>query len=180
VERLANARRLYERGLFKEAAAALRWICSDQPLEAEAWWLLGAVTRHLDQTALSDDAFARASALLPRQMPLPHRVSPGDFGRLVERAKKALRAPPSSLRQEHFAIARNAVAADVRTHIASLPAAELIEAGASPHARWTWSGEDLTLYQVNHENAAGSDRGLVRLIAQSLVAAVRSRAAGRS
>jgi len=180
VERLENARRLYERGLFQEAAAALRRICSDQPQEAEAWWLLGVVARHLDQLALSDDAFGRACALLPRQMPLPHRVPPVEFVLLVERAKAALRAPASSLRREHFAIVEKAAAADVPTRVASLPPAELIDGGVSPQARWAWSADELTLYQVNHENAAGSNRGLVRLIATSLVAAVRSRAAGRS
>lgn len=156
----------------------LRRICSDRPLDAEAWWLLGAVARHLDQAALSDEAFSRASALLPRQMPLPHRVSREDFARLLDRARQGLREPGSSLRQERFAIPGHAGGANVRTRILSLPAAEQVREGLSPQARWAWSGATLVLYQVNHENAAGSDEGLVRVIAQSLVAAMGSRSRG--
>jgi hypothetical protein len=179
MERLTNARQLYEAGLFPEAARALQQICSKQPLEAEAWWLMGAVARHLGKPAVSDDAFRRASELLPQQMPTPHRVSPETFAELVERAKESLRRPAASLRREHFAVFGNAAAAEVVTRVASLPAGDLTESGLSPTARWSWSESDLVLYQVNHENAAGSDLSLVRLIAQSLVAAVRSRAADR-
>jgi len=37
--------------------------CERQPKDAEAWWLLGCVSRYTAMPAASDDAFRRASRL---------------------------------------------------------------------------------------------------------------------
>src|SRR5205807_10600047 len=130
-----------------------------QPKDAEAWWLLGCISRYTGLPAASDDAFKRA-AQLSKQRPLPHRVDPEVFRRMVDEALGRL-SPDARRRLDQ---------APVR--VEPLPALEAIATGASPdslldrrHA--TNRGEvaaskgraGLALLQVRFQSRSGSEAG---------------------
>ena len=69
-----RARERYSAGRMHDALEAAQAACDRAPKDAEAWWLLGRVSRHVGLAAASDDAFRRAAALT-RSRPLPYRVS---------------------------------------------------------------------------------------------------------
>ena len=193
---LDRTRYLYKRGRIEAALIAVREACAQEPINAEAWWILGCIARHVGLIAVSDDAFHRASQLLPAQRPVPHRVSVERFGQLVEEAKyilddsstvyrpedgdpedfrrlplEAARILPESAAARRWGIIvpGRAAAARLDTHIMALPSRDAIRGGLSPDARWAREGQRVILYEVNHENVAGSDRDLVRLIVRSLL-----------
>lgn len=195
---LDRSRDLYRAGLIKAALVAVREVCEQEPGNAEAWWMLGCIARHAGLIAVSDDGFRRASELLPLQRPMPHRVTVEHFRALVEEAKRVLDdsaavSPSMPERGKHEELRRlpeeaarilpdaaaarrwgiivpgRAAAARQDTDVMPLPGPDIMRAGLSPDARWVHEGQRVILYQVNHENAAGSDRDLVHVIVRSLL-----------
>ncbi len=193
---MARIRNLYQTGQLETAHIAVRELCADDPLNADAWWLLGCITRHLGLVGLSDDGFRRAAELLPTQMPMPYRVSAEHFVELVLEAKRVLAEsgtdsiqgdeigpaePPdlervkrvlqSSRSASHWGIAApgHAAAGRITTSVEYLPSEEVILSGLSPDAQWSRQGGAVILYQANHENTAGSDRDLVHRLVRNLV-----------
>ena len=132
--------------------------CERQPKDAEAWWLLGCVSRYTALPAASDDAFRRASEL-SRKHPAPVRIEPGRFRSLVEASVGQL-SPDARRRLENAQI-----------RVEQLPAVDAIRAGTSPDApatRQRQPDDVLTLFQVNLENRSGSESDLVRLVGRTL------------
>jgi hypothetical protein len=135
--------------------------CERQPKDAEAWWLLGCVSRYTALPAASDDAFRRASQL-SRKRPAPVRLEPGRFRSLVETSVGQL-SPDARRRLENAQI-----------RVEQLPALDAIRAGTSPDApsiRQRLPEDVLTLFQVNLENRSGSEIDLVRLVGRTLARA---------
>src|ERR1700716_2726045 len=95
--------------------------CERQPKDAEAWWLLGCVSRYTAMPAASDDAFRRASQL-SRKRPAPVRVEP--------RRVRSLVAP--ALGELSKDARRRLEQAQVK--VEPLPALESVRAGVSPDA----------------------------------------------
>ena len=135
--------------------------CERQPKDAEAWWLLGCVSRYTALPAASDDAFRRASQL-SRKRPAPVRIAPGRFRSLVEAAMAQLSKDAR----------RRLELAQIR--VEQLPALDAVRAGVSPDAssaRQRQPEDVLTLFQVNLENRSGSEADLVRLVGRTLARA---------
>ena len=132
--------------------------CERQPKDAEAWWLLGCISRYTTMPAASDDAFRRASQL-SRKRAAPVRIAPGRFRTLVEAATEHLS------RDAH----RRLEQAQIR--VEQLPTLEAVRAGLSPDAasaRQRQPEDVLVLFQVNLENRSGSEADLVRLVGRTL------------
>src|SRR5215469_3870505 len=108
---IQHARALYAAGRMHDALEAAQAACDRAPKDADAWSLLGRVSRHTGLPAASDEAFRRAAQLDSRHS-LPHRVSAERFRALVQEAA----AGPSSVR------------------VQSMPAADLVRAGVDPDA----------------------------------------------
>jgi len=202
MDNFTRSRDLYQTGNLDVALVAIRELCARDPDNAEAWWLLGCVTRHLGLISVSDDGFRRAALLLPKQMPIPHRVTPEHFRTLLAEARRILaesggstaRGPEMTAQElqalretsqevvQHSASARRwgitvpggAAAAHVETTIRYLPSRDAIHRGLSPDAQWSREGDTGVLYQANHENAAGSDRDLVHCLVRNLVSASKA------
>jgi hypothetical protein len=161
VELLQKARTLYEAGEMHDALEVAQAACERQPKDAEAWWLLGCVSRYTAMPAASDDAFRRA-AQLSRKRPPPVRVEPGRFRSLVEAAVSQL----SKDARRRLELAK--------IRVEQLPALEDVRAGISPDAvtaRLRQPEDVLTLFQVNLENRSGSEADLARLIGRTLARA---------
>ena len=144
-----------------DALEAAQAACERQPKDAEAWWLLGCISRYTDLPAASDDAFRRASEL-SRKRPAPVRIAPGRFRSLVEAAMARLSKDAR----------RRLELAQIR--VEQLPALDAIRAGVSPDApsaRQRQPEDVLTLFQVNLENRSGSEADLVRLVGRTLARA---------
>jgi hypothetical protein len=144
-----------------DALEAAQAACERQPKDAEAWWLLGCVSRYTALPAASDDAFRRASEL-SRKRPAPVRIAPGRFRSLVEAAMARLSKDAR----------RRLELAQIR--VEQLPALDAIRAGVSPDApsaRQRQPEDVLTLFQVNLENRSGSEADLVRLVGRTLARA---------
>jgi len=198
MDNLKRSRDLYQTGQIETALIAVREACAQDPNNAEAWWLLGCVARHAGLVGVSDDGFRRASKLQPLQMPMPHRVTAEHFQALVEEAKQTLddsatTSPPitdrlnsielRALQEEAQRIHRDsaparrwgiivpgrAAAARLATEVVALPSLDAIRGGLSPGARWRHEAGKVILYQVNHENVAGSEQDLVPGLVRSLV-----------
>lgn len=199
MDTIARIRNLYQAGQLETAQIAVRELCAEDSLNADAWWLLGCITRHLGLVGLSDDGFRRAAELLPTQMPMPYRISAEHFRELVLEAKRVLaesgtasitgdkagpQEPPdlqsakailqSSRAASHWGIAApgHAAAARIKTRVEYLPSREAILNGLSPDAQWSRPVDAVILYQANHENAAGSDRDLVHRLVRNLIFAL--------
>lgn len=128
------------------------------PKNAEAWALLGRVARFTGMPAASDLAFHRAAALTKR-VPEPYRVQPDRFDQLVDQARESL-SPDARRRLERTTI-----------RVQALPDLEEVRAGTDPDtlmARARGPQDVLTLFQVNHENRAGTEEALRALITRSL------------
>jgi hypothetical protein len=192
---LERARQLYEDGQLDTALIAIREICAHEPTNAEAWWMLGCISRHAGMIGISDDSFRRAAQLLPIQRPVPHRVSAQHFQELVDDAKRVInesaatgpgpvvdavrnlpqtfaQALPDSAASRRWGVFVPGLSEGVRlvTQVKPLPSREAVTGGLSPDARWSYSNEvSILLYQINHENRAGSDRDLVHLLVRSLI-----------
>lgn len=200
MDSLKRSRELYRTGQLETALIAVREACAQDPDNAEAWWLLGCVARHAGLIGVSDDGFRRASELLPVQMPAPHRVTAEHFRALVEEAKRILQdsattSPPigdpltseelqalaeeakhtfqdsASGRRWGIIVPARAAAAHLDTDVMLLPSRDAVRGGLSPDARFSHQAHRVVLYQVNHENAASSDRDLVHVIVRSLLLA---------
>jgi tetratricopeptide (TPR) repeat protein len=158
LELLQRARELYESGRIHDALEAAQAACDRKPKDAEAWWLLGCISRYENLPAASDTAFRKAASLSPDH-PLPHRVSREAFETLVQRKVESL-SPSARLRLS-----------GVRIEVRDLPAREDVKRGTSPDALTNANRgpEDfLVLYQVNHENRSGSEAHLAKLVTRSL------------
>jgi len=158
VDVLQRARELYAAGRMHDALEAAQSACERQPKDAAAWWLLACISRYTGLPAASDAAFRRAAGLA-RERALPHRVSPDSFQGLVDGALAKL--SPDARRR----LGRTSI------RVEALPSPELVAGGTDPDALLlrSRSPEDvLTLYQVNHENRAGSERALRALVLRTL------------
>ena len=168
MEPFQKARSLYTAGRMHDALEAAQVAAERQPKDAEAWWLLGCISRYTGLPAASDDAFKRA-AQLSKQRPLPHRVDPEVFRRMVDEALGRL-SPDARRRLDQ-----------ARVRVEPLPALEAIVKGASPDslldrrhsanlgrvAANKGAGE-LVLFQVNFENRSGSEAELRQLVARTV------------
>jgi hypothetical protein len=153
-----RARERYSAGRMHDALEAAQAACDRAPKDAEAWWLLGRVSRHVGLAAASDDAFRRAAALT-RSRPLPYRVSGERFQELVQEARRSL-SPAAQRRLEKVAL-----------RFQALPSAEDVRGGLEPDAltmRSRGAQDVLTVFQVNHENRSGSEAALRTLVGRSL------------
>jgi hypothetical protein len=158
LELLQRARELYESGRVHDALEAAQAACDRKPKDAEAWWLLGCVSRFENLPAASDTAFRKAAAL-SRNYPLPHRVSKERFQALVRQQLDSL-SPDCR---------RRLAGVDVETR--DLPGRDDVKRGTSPDAltsRRRGAENVLVVYQVNHENRSGSEADLATLVARSL------------
>lgn len=153
---LQEARSLYLAGDMHRALEAAQAAADRKPKDAEAWWLLGCVSRHLGLVAASDDAFRRAHALAPRQRAEPYRVSAGRLLELVESSVESLSA--DSRRR----------LGGPKLRVAALPAPDKIRSGVSPDALTARCDGELVVYQVNLENRAGDEAELGRLVRRAL------------
>lgn len=153
-----HARRLYLEGRLHDALEAAQVACEQRPKDADAWWLLGCVSRHAGMPQASDDAFRRA-ARLSTSKSVPPRVDSARFGQLLDEARARL---PEEKR------ARLAAATVV---VEPVPDEEVVESGVRPDAcshRLREPEDVLTVYQVNIENRAGDEDALRDLLVEIL------------
>lgn len=135
--------------------------CERHGKDAEAWWLLGCISRYTGMPAASDDAFRRAAAL-SRRRPPPIRVEGSRFQKLVDGSLESL--SPDARRR----------LASTRVEVEQLPTPEAIAAGLSPDAvsaRERKPLDVLTLFQVNLENRSATETELLKLVGRTLVRA---------
>lgn len=161
MELLQQARALYERGDMHDALEAAQAACERKPKDAEAWWLLGCISRYTGMPAASDAAFKRA-AELSRKRPAPERVSAERFLEILDGARRALSGDAQ----------RRLAGTELR--VEPLPALDLVRSGVSPDAttaRRRQPEDVLILFQGNLENRAGSEARLVGLVAKTLARA---------
>lgn len=155
---LRTARELYAAGEFHGALQAAQVAAERAPRSPEAWGLLARVSRHAGMPMASEDAFRRA-AQLSRRHRLPVRLSGEAFEKLVASLTEAL--SPDARRR----------LAGVSVRVAPLPGADEVRAGVDPDApsrRARRPHNELTLYQVNLENRAGSEAELRGLLERTL------------
>jgi hypothetical protein len=155
---LQKARELYVAGRMHDALEVAQAACDRAPKNAEAWALLGRISRFTGMPAASDLAFRRAATLTKRQTQ-PYRVPPDRFDKLVSQAQERL-SPDARRRLERAAI-----------RVQALPSVDQVRAGMDPDAltaRARVPQDVLTVFQVNHENRTGSEDTLRALITRSL------------
>jgi hypothetical protein len=153
-----HARDLFASGRMHDALDAAQAACDRAPKDADAWWLLGRISRHTGMPAASDEAFRRASQLSDRFAP-PQRVSADRFQAILGEARAAL-PEPARRRLESTAVRAQ-----------SLPSADQVRGGVDPDAltlRERSPHDVLVLFQVNHENASPDEDALRALVAGSL------------
>lgn len=144
---IQRARELYVAGRMHDALEVAQAACDRAPKDAEAWSLLGRISRHTGLPSASDEAFRRASQLDSRHA-LPHRVTAERFRALVHDA-----GAPATVR------------------VQPMPTAVQVRGGVDPDAlsrRDPGAPEALVLFQVNHENRSASEEALETLIRASL------------
>jgi hypothetical protein len=152
-----HARRLYLEGRLHDALEAAQVACEQRPKDADAWWLLGCVSRHAGMPNTSDDAFRRAAQLSSSRR-IPPRVDSGRFSQLLDEARARL---PEE--------ARARLAATIV--VEPLPDEEVVESGVRPDAcshRVHEPENVLTVYQVNIENRARDEEALPDLLVEIL------------
>lgn len=135
--------------------------CERKPKDAEAWWLLGCISRYTAMPAASDDAFRRAGGL-SRKRPVPVRMDPAGFRAVVDRAVAEL-STDARRRLQRTSI-----------RIEQLPPLEAVRSGASPDlpsSRERKPADVLTLFQANLENRCGNEAELARLVGRTLARA---------
>jgi len=155
---LQRARELYVAGRMHDALEVAQAACDRAPKNAEAWSLLGRISRFTGMPAASDVAFRRAATLAKRKNQ-PYRVPPDRFDQLVGEAQRKL-SPDARRRLERAAI-----------RVQALPSVDQVRGGLDPDAltaRTRQPQDVLTVFQVNHENRAGSEDALRALITRSL------------
>jgi tetratricopeptide (TPR) repeat protein len=159
VDTFQRARQLYLEGHIHDALEAAQSACERRPKDAEAWWLLGCVSRHAGLLQASDSAFEWASRLSGDRSP-PVRVAEERFGRLLEEVLAGL---PDELRKRLDGLT-------LRSE--PVPAEEMMESGVRPDALSTRAPEDLlVLYQVNLENRSPDEEALAHLLREVLLEA---------
>ena len=161
MDALQRARELYQKGEMHDALEAAQVACERQPKDAEAWFLLGCISRYTAMPFASDSAFAKA-AQLSRRKRAPHRMARAEFEEFVKEALGEL--SPDALRRLR----------DATVEVRELPSLEEIRAGTAPDAlssRSRSAGDVLTVFQVNHENRAGDAAELRGLVARTLARA---------
>ena len=144
-----------------DALEVAQAVCERKPKDAEAWWLLGCISRYTAMPAASDDAFRRAAGL-SRKRSLPVRMDPAAFSVLVDRAVAEL-STDARRRLEKTSI-----------RIGHLLPLDAVRAGASPDlpaSRERRPVDVLTLFQVNLENRCGDEAELARLVGRTLARA---------
>ncbi|HEV2954192.1 MAG TPA: hypothetical protein VG015_08885 [Candidatus Dormibacteraeota bacterium] len=144
MDRLELARNLFRGGRLYDALEAAQSACERQPKSPDAWWLLACICRHTALPVASDDAFSRAAALRGTTPPPPMRVDGDDFQALLK------------------------TAGDRPVRVRSLPSGDQIGAGLDPEALWTLDGDDLIVFQINHENLAHSLADLSSILNNTL------------
>jgi hypothetical protein len=149
---IQQARDLYLGGNFHEALKVAQAVCEQHPKDADAWWLLGCVSRHTGMPQASDDAFRRATALCSNRKP-PLRVDKNRFRELLEEARSEL---PTTVRSQLESMA---------IRIAPMPDEEAVKAGLHPDASSCRMEDSLTIYQVNLENQSPTEDALRNLLA---------------
>jgi hypothetical protein len=152
---LQEARHLFEMGEMHKALEAAQVAAERKPKDAEAWWLLACVNRHIGLVAASDHAFERAAMLSPAR-PKPVRVDQETLRKIID--DTIVRLSADSRRR----------LGGPRVKIATLPTAEQIRSGVSPDVLLTRSGSELVLFQVNLENRSASVAALERLVRRTL------------
>jgi hypothetical protein len=155
---LQRARELYVAGRMHDALEVAQAACDRSPKNAEAWALLGRISRFTGMPAASDLAFRRAATLAKRQTQ-PYRVPPDGFDKLLSQAQAKL-SPDARRRLERTAI-----------RVQALPSVDQVRSGIDPDALTVRARDPqdvLTVFQVNHENRAGSEDALRSLITRSL------------
>ena len=161
MELLQKARSLYQAGEMHDALEVAQAACERKPKDAEAWWLLGCISRYTAMPAASDDAFRRAGGL-SRKRPVPVRMDPAGFRAIVDRAVAEL-STDARRRLERTSI-----------RIEQLPPLDAVRSGASPDlpsSRERQPADVLTLFQVNLENRSGNETELARLVGRTLARA---------
>ena len=144
-----------------DALEVAQAVCERKPKDAEAWWLLGCISRYTAMPAASDDAFRRAGGL-SRKRPVPVRMDPAGFRAVVDRAVGEL-STDARRRLERTSI-----------RIEQLVPLEAVRSGASPDlpsSRERLPADVLTLFQVNLENRCGNEAELARLVGRTLARA---------
>ncbi|GAC1653956.1 MAG: hypothetical protein NVS9B1_04220 [Candidatus Dormibacteraceae bacterium] len=135
--------------------------CERSPRDAEAWWLLGCISRHTGMPVASDDAFARAAGL-SKLRPAPIRVTAERFRAIVAAATAEL-SKDARRRLE-----------GTRVSLGELPSPESIRSGTSPDAvshRRREPEDVLVLFQVNLETRSANEKELAKLTARTLAKA---------
>lgn len=132
--------------------------------DAASFHLLGRVRLWL-QRADADDAFARAADLDPEHYVRPYRVDPARFERM---AAAALTRIPAEF---HRFLDNTLIVTE------PLPRLRAVRAGEDPDLLGLYEGatalerglpERIVLYQLNHENVAGSKEELAELIEETV------------
>jgi len=144
-----------------DALEAAQAACERKPKDAEAWWLLGCISRYTGMPGASDAAFRRA-ADLSRKRPAPVRVKPDQLQAALDQALANLS------RDARVRLA------STRVRVEPLPSLDAVRAGTSPDAtshRLRKPEDVLTLFQVNLENRAGGEVELAKLVARVLARA---------
>ena len=155
---LQRARELYVAGRMHDALEVAEAACDRAPKNADAWVLLGRISRFTGMPAASDLAFRKAATLAKRKTQ-PYRVPPDRFDQLIGQAQRKL-SPDARRRLERTAV-----------RVQALPSVDQVRAGVDPDAltaRVRHPQDVLTVFQVNHENRAGSEDALRSLITRSL------------
>jgi hypothetical protein len=152
---LQEARHLFDAGEMHKALEVAQVAAERKPKDAEAWWLLAVVSRHVGLEGASDRAFERAAAL-SKTHPMPVRVSRGRIEKMVADAVAEL---SRDSRQR---------LAGPKVRVASLPARDQVAGGVAPDALVTQAGGELILFQTNLENRAADERELERLVRRTL------------
>jgi hypothetical protein len=155
MDHLQRAREVYLIGRLHDALEAAQAACDQRPKDAEAWWLLGCISRHTGLPQASEDAFRRASQISGRSLPV--RVTSDRFQQLVAEAQ----AGSGTAAQDD----------QTKIRIEELPDEELVRSGVRPDAlqhRGTEGTGVVTLYQVNLENRCTNEDALRDLIGLAL------------
>lgn len=157
-EAMVQARQLFRAGELHSAMEAAQVAAERAPRSADAWWLLGRVTRHVGLLHASDQAFRRA-AQLSRKRPAPVRLTAAEFAEVLEAARAEL-SPDARRRLSATEIL-----------VSPLPPPAAVREGIDPDAvsrRERSPVDTLTLYQANLENRCPDVAGLRALVVRTL------------
>jgi hypothetical protein len=158
VDTFQRARELYLEGHVHDALEAAQSACEQRPKDADAWWLLGCVSRHAGLVQASEAAFDRASRLSDHRR-RPVRLAEERFRQLLEEALAGL---PARVRDR---------LSGLPLRVEPMPAEEVVEAGVRPDALSTRTRDPedlLVIYQFNLENLSSDEHALRDLMGKVL------------